>query len=84
MPFPSRTKHTPIPPRAHTLPASLLALALALGIYLTKPMCDLAPRSQLRLEAVPELGYSPDGATPQGEICLRGPALFRCAGEGWA
>ncbi|KAI8465586.1 MAG: hypothetical protein J3K34DRAFT_525246 [Monoraphidium minutum] len=34
------------------------------------------PGIQVRLEAVPELGYSPHGAKPQGEVCLRGPALF--------
>jgi hypothetical protein len=36
-----------------------------------------APLSQLRLEAVPELGYAPSGPRPQGEVCLRGPALFK-------
>ncbi|XP_031498971.1 long chain acyl-CoA synthetase 1-like isoform X2 [Nymphaea colorata] len=30
----------------------------------------------MRLEEVPEMGYSPFGKTPRGEICFRGKTLF--------
>ncbi|GAX79708.1 hypothetical protein CEUSTIGMA_g7149.t1 [Chlamydomonas eustigma] len=33
--------------------------------------------TELRLEAVPEMGYSPaDASAPAGEICIRGPGVF--------
>jgi hypothetical protein len=36
------------------------------------------PGIQVKLEAVPEMGYAPDGPGPaRGEVCLRGPALFK-------
>eukprot|EP00879_Flechtneria_rotunda_P001890 GHRR01002062.1.p1 GENE.GHRR01002062.1~~GHRR01002062.1.p1 ORF type:complete len:668 (+),score=222.63 GHRR01002062.1:317-2320(+) len=35
------------------------------------------PGVELRLEAVPELGHFPTGKTPRGEICIRGPAMFK-------
>ncbi|KAF3777659.1 Long chain acyl-CoA synthetase 1 [Nymphaea thermarum] len=31
---------------------------------------------EMRLEEVPEMGYSPFGKTPRGEICFRGKTLF--------
>ncbi|GBF99011.1 hypothetical protein Rsub_11815 [Raphidocelis subcapitata] len=34
------------------------------------------PGVQVRLEAVPELGYSPLADVARGEVCLRGPAMF--------
>ncbi|GIL73086.1 hypothetical protein Vretimale_4702 [Volvox reticuliferus] len=34
------------------------------------------PCTELRLEAVPELGYFPSNQPPRGEVCVRGPALF--------
>ncbi|GFR41006.1 hypothetical protein Agub_g1673, partial [Astrephomene gubernaculifera] len=34
------------------------------------------PATELRLEAVPELGYSPSQQPPRGEVCIRGPTLF--------
>ena len=30
----------------------------------------------MRLEAVPEMKYDPNGSPPRGEVCLRGPSLF--------
>ena len=35
------------------------------------------PGVQLRLEAVPEMGYLPTAAEPAGEVCLRGPSIFK-------
>eukprot|EP00878_Enallax_costatus_P005018 GHUV01005278.1.p1 GENE.GHUV01005278.1~~GHUV01005278.1.p1 ORF type:complete len:528 (+),score=95.01 GHUV01005278.1:432-2015(+) len=35
------------------------------------------PGVELRLEAVTELGHSPSGNPPRGEICIRGPAMFK-------
>ncbi|PNH04612.1 Long chain acyl-CoA synthetase 5 [Tetrabaena socialis] len=32
--------------------------------------------TEVRLEAVPELGYSPASTPPRGEVCVRGPSLF--------
>lgn len=34
------------------------------------------PCTEMRLEAVPELGYFPSNQPPRGEVCVRGPALF--------
>ncbi|KAG2499949.1 hypothetical protein HYH03_002234 [Edaphochlamys debaryana] len=34
------------------------------------------PATELRLEEVPELGYSPAADPPRGEVCIRGPAMF--------
>lgn len=34
------------------------------------------PSIEIRLESVPEMGYSTDQEVPQGEICLRGPGTF--------
>jgi long-chain acyl-CoA synthetase len=31
---------------------------------------------EIRLEAVPEMGYSPSADPPAGEVCIRGPAVF--------
>ena len=31
---------------------------------------------EMRLEAVPELGYDPLGNPPRGEVCMRGPVMF--------
>lgn len=30
----------------------------------------------LRLEAVPEMGYDPLGIPPRGEVCIRGKTVF--------
>jgi long-chain acyl-CoA synthetase len=35
------------------------------------------PGVQLRLEAVPDMGYSPDDEAPAGEVCIRGPPVFK-------
>ncbi|KAI8475864.1 MAG: hypothetical protein J3K34DRAFT_17054 [Monoraphidium minutum] len=34
------------------------------------------PGVQVRLEAVPEMGYDPTADPPRGEVCIRGPTLF--------
>mmetsp|Transcript_33119 Transcript_33119/g.84069 ORF Transcript_33119/g.84069 Transcript_33119/m.84069 type:complete len:672 (-) Transcript_33119:449-2464(-) len=34
------------------------------------------PHTELRLEAVPDMGYDPLADPPRGEVCLRGPGLF--------
>lgn len=31
---------------------------------------------EVRLEAVPEMGYDPAAEPPTGEVCIRGPGLF--------
>jgi long-chain acyl-CoA synthetase len=31
---------------------------------------------EMRLEAVPEMGYDPAAEPPTGEVCIRGPGLF--------
>jgi long-subunit acyl-CoA synthetase (AMP-forming) len=31
---------------------------------------------EIRLEAVPEMGYDPAAEPPTGEVCIRGPGLF--------
>jgi len=31
---------------------------------------------QIRLEAVPEMGYDPSANPPRGEVCLKGPQMF--------
>lgn len=35
------------------------------------------PGIELRLEEVTELGHSPSGKPPRGEVCIRGPAMFK-------
>lgn len=35
-----------------------------------------SPFPQVRLEAVPEMGYDPSANPPRGEVCIRGPTLF--------
>lgn len=35
------------------------------------------PGVEVRLEAVTELGHSPSARVPRGEICIRGPAMFK-------
>jgi len=35
------------------------------------------PSVDVRLEAVPEMGYLPSNDPPRGEVCLRGPAVFQ-------
>lgn len=34
------------------------------------------PHTELRLEAVPEMGYDPTADPPRGEVCIRGAGLF--------
>ncbi|WIA33081.1 hypothetical protein OEZ86_006237 [Tetradesmus obliquus] len=34
------------------------------------------PGVEVRLEAVPEMGYDPAAEPPTGEVCIRGPGLF--------
>ena len=34
------------------------------------------PSTDMRLEAVPEMNYSPTGNPPRGEILFRGPSVF--------
>lgn len=34
------------------------------------------PNIDVRLESVPEMGYDALGATPRGEVCIRGESLF--------
>ncbi|KAJ9526266.1 hypothetical protein QJQ45_009730 [Haematococcus lacustris] len=34
------------------------------------------PHTELRLEAVPEMGYDPLGSPPRGEVCIRSKAQF--------
>lgn len=34
------------------------------------------PGVEVRLEAVPEMGYDPSSVPPRGELCIRGPTLF--------
>lgn len=33
-------------------------------------------QAQLRLEAVPEMGYDPAADPPRGEVLVKGPGLF--------
>lgn len=33
-------------------------------------------QTDFRLEAVPEMGYSPSADPPAGEVCIRGPGIF--------
>lgn len=35
------------------------------------------PGTEYRLEGSSELGYNPNGSPPRGEICIRGPLLFK-------
>ncbi|KAK9817139.1 hypothetical protein WJX72_010149 [[Myrmecia] bisecta] len=35
------------------------------------------PCIEVRLEAEPEMGYSPSGRPARGELCLRGPSVFQ-------
>ncbi|KAJ9525357.1 hypothetical protein QJQ45_003248 [Haematococcus lacustris] len=35
------------------------------------------PHTELRLEAVPEMGYDPLGSPPRGEVCIRSKAQFQ-------
>ena len=40
-------------------------------------MClQCLPGVEIRLEAVPDMGYSPFAEPPAGEVCIRGPAVF--------
>jgi long-subunit acyl-CoA synthetase (AMP-forming) len=32
---------------------------------------------EIRLEAVPDMGYDPAAEPPAGEICIRGPGMFK-------
>ncbi|GAQ85275.1 Long-Chain Acyl-CoA Synthetase [Klebsormidium nitens] len=34
------------------------------------------PQQEVRLAAVPEMNYDPNGTPARGEVCFRGPALF--------
>ncbi|KAK9825324.1 hypothetical protein WJX74_009471 [Apatococcus lobatus] len=35
------------------------------------------PGMRFRLEAIPEMGYDPQGKPARGEVCLQGPAVFQ-------
>lgn len=35
------------------------------------------PVQEFRLEAVPEMNYDPLADPPRGEVCMRGPNVFR-------
>lgn len=35
-----------------------------------------------RLEAVPEMNYSPTADVPAGEVCVKGPSVFKGCGVG--
>ena len=32
---------------------------------------------EFRFQAAKEMGYDPNGSPPQGEICIRGPSIFK-------
>ena len=34
------------------------------------------PSTDMRLEAVPEMNYDPNGTPPRGEIMFKGPSVF--------
>jgi hypothetical protein len=34
------------------------------------------PQQEVRLAAVPEMNYDPNGSPARGEVCFRSPALF--------
>lgn len=57
-----------------------LRLASASNLTLTSsnhyPMPLFFVQTEFRLEAVPEMGYSPSADPPAGEVCIRGPGIF--------
>lgn len=55
----------------------LVLVPLLLLQPLTLPLLPPLPlQTELRLEAVPEMGYSPETSPPSGEVLIRGPAVF--------
>jgi len=42
----------------------------------TKGYCRLVAGVEIRLEAVPDMGYDPTAEPPAGEVCIRGPPIF--------
>ena len=57
----------------------LLLLLLPLLLLQSLTLLLLSPwssQTELRLEAVTEMGYSPETSPPSGEVLIRGPAVF--------